>query len=441
MKKRKFNLLLNIATICLCVSAIAFGVYSAKTASLNITGTVGFQAHNCDVYVYGTVAGGTQTGGNAKFGAENSYINVHDTTKNSWTLGTLMFDDLGDVPEGKNAKDIVITLKMFNESKFDVRAKFNTNFLTANYSGKVKATASPEAMVLPANKTLIDAQTMTITLSLESTSDFTGTTFSGETLVSFEKYESIDSTYFIGTGALEGKLCKNLGFYNNSNERPSGKGSTDYIVWYAYAYSSDGTNFTSLASKKYTDVSQVESGHYKFVCQYVFGGYYNEAGTYVAGHNYDNDNWANSASCTYLKNTFPTETSLYSNSDYTKDLVEKTISYSYNSGTPVNYTGKFWLLSTDEVALLCGASVHAVRNNGLNTTHKNALKAYGLSAPNGGKHPMYGTQASDYAIVEINTNPNKFYYIKEDGDIATPTRGMSADQQDGVRPACEIIIK
>lgn len=438
MKKRKFNLLLNIATICLCVSAIAFGVYSAKNASLNVTGTVGFQAHNCDVYVYGTVAGGTQTGGSANFGTESSYVNVHDTTKNSWSLGTLMFDDLGDVPEGKNANDIVITLKMYNQSKFDVKATFNTNFLTANYSGKVKATASPATMVLSANKTLADAKTMTITLSLETTTDFTGTTFSGETLVSFEKYESIDSTYFIGTGALEGKLCKNLGFYN-SNEKPSGKGSTDYIVWYAYAYSSDGTNFTSLASKKYTDVSQVEAGHYKFVCQYVFGGYYNESGNYVAGHNYDTDNWANSSSCTYLKNTFATETLLSSDSSYTKDLVEKTISYTYNAGTAVTYTGKFWLLSTDDVALLCGELVSNIKNGMVSEAGRTALKAYGLSAPNGG-NVMSTNVASDYAIVETNTS-STFYYVDEQGAVQKGTRGMLSPQLDGVRPACEIIIQ
>ena len=67
MKKKKFNLLLNIATLCLCVAAIAFGVYSAKNASLNVTGTIGFTAHNCDVdisgYIYGhsTTLDGTPT--------------------------------------------------------------------------------------------------------------------------------------------------------------------------------------------------------------------------------------------------------------------------------------------------------------------------------------------------------------------------------------------
>ena len=53
--KRKFSLLINIATLILCVCAIAFGVYSAKTASLNVGGSVGFTAHNCKASVSAVV--------------------------------------------------------------------------------------------------------------------------------------------------------------------------------------------------------------------------------------------------------------------------------------------------------------------------------------------------------------------------------------------------
>ena len=53
--KRKFSLFLNIAMLCLSVCAIAFGVYSAKTASLNVGGSVGFVAHNCEIELNGTI--------------------------------------------------------------------------------------------------------------------------------------------------------------------------------------------------------------------------------------------------------------------------------------------------------------------------------------------------------------------------------------------------
>ena len=60
MKKKKLTLFANIAVLILCLCAIVVGVYSAKNANLNVSGTVGFNAHNCDVdvtvYIYGDSA-------------------------------------------------------------------------------------------------------------------------------------------------------------------------------------------------------------------------------------------------------------------------------------------------------------------------------------------------------------------------------------------------
>ena len=53
--KRKFSMFLNIAMLCLSVCAIAFGVYSAQQARLNISGNLGFTAHNAFVSVTGAV--------------------------------------------------------------------------------------------------------------------------------------------------------------------------------------------------------------------------------------------------------------------------------------------------------------------------------------------------------------------------------------------------
>ncbi len=60
MKKRKFNFIIDIAVLCLCVAAIAIGVYSAKQATLNVSGTIGFNAHDCEVAVSGVMNAYTQ---------------------------------------------------------------------------------------------------------------------------------------------------------------------------------------------------------------------------------------------------------------------------------------------------------------------------------------------------------------------------------------------
>ena len=131
MKKRKFNLLLEIATLCLCVAAIAFGVYSAKTASLNITGTIGFEAHNCEVGVVAQLSGdGVVTNtegkivaspdGNVRRTALDVTANFATVDKGTITFGDLYFADM-DTVNGK-AAPIKMTFTITNNSAFSIKA-------------------------------------------------------------------------------------------------------------------------------------------------------------------------------------------------------------------------------------------------------------------------------------------------------------------------------
>ena len=134
MKKRKFSMLLNVAVLCLCVAAIAIGVYSAKNVSLNVTGTIGFTAHNCNVdisgYIYGhsTTLDGTPiakpTQDSEKVYLKNGEAKVTETsplkiTGNSGALNfnTVYFSDMGDTGE---VEPIVIMLTITNKSDFTV---------------------------------------------------------------------------------------------------------------------------------------------------------------------------------------------------------------------------------------------------------------------------------------------------------------------------------
>lgn len=136
MKKRKFNLLINIVTLCLCISAIAFGVYSAKQASLNVSGTIGFTAHNCDVKYTASVANASDADGNV-ISETATPPNVTTQTAiadgTTWTLGSLYFDDLtNDTP-----LQIILTINLFNYSSFPIKATaIATDTMTsnANYS-------------------------------------------------------------------------------------------------------------------------------------------------------------------------------------------------------------------------------------------------------------------------------------------------------------------
>ena len=134
MKKRKFSMLLNIAVLCLCVCAIAIGVYSAKNASLNVTGTIGFTAHNCNVdisgYIYGhsTTLDGTPiakpTNNSEKVYLKNGTTDVTETSplKITGNSGALNFGDVffSDMGETGDLEQVRIVLTITNQSSYEV---------------------------------------------------------------------------------------------------------------------------------------------------------------------------------------------------------------------------------------------------------------------------------------------------------------------------------
>ena len=130
MKKRKFALFLNIASICLAICAIAIGVYSIKTASLKVGGSLGFVAHNAKVnikaYMYGfsTAESGenpvTETNkvqltadGGLNIDGNNGEVNIQ-STKGTGTTKRYFSDASGDL------EPITIVLTITNNSNFEV---------------------------------------------------------------------------------------------------------------------------------------------------------------------------------------------------------------------------------------------------------------------------------------------------------------------------------
>lgn len=127
-------MLLNIAVLCLCVAAIAIGVYSAKNASLNVTGTIGFTAHNCNVDISGYIYGHSKTkdgtpiakptNNSEKVYLKNGTTDVTETSplkitgsSGALNFNTVYFSDMGDTGE---VEPIVIMLTITNKSDFTV---------------------------------------------------------------------------------------------------------------------------------------------------------------------------------------------------------------------------------------------------------------------------------------------------------------------------------
>ena len=141
MKKRKLTLWLNVATLCLCLATLAFGVYSAKQAKLTTNGTVSFKAHDCQVKVVGTISNAMRSeslnyaqvsdktytddgSGNTvdwadSFTTGDNYLTSSDT----WTFGDIYFDDM-NIGNNEGIKSIIITLQVTNFSEFPVKASY-----------------------------------------------------------------------------------------------------------------------------------------------------------------------------------------------------------------------------------------------------------------------------------------------------------------------------
>ena len=140
MKKRKFNILLNIAILCMCVCAIAIGVYSAKTASLNVSGTIGFTAHNCEIAIkgemnaYEKLADGTNQAVTKYFNSTNAEGGEAKTitgSSNPWNIGNVCFDDL-NTDKYHQINDISFTFEVTNMSAYYVDVTVDQNCIESD---------------------------------------------------------------------------------------------------------------------------------------------------------------------------------------------------------------------------------------------------------------------------------------------------------------------
>ena len=181
--KKKFNLWLNLITICFCVAALAVGVYSATTASITASGKIGFTAHGCDVnvsgYIYGHATGDVADGAPVDAPTSDSnkvklpagtagdsdtstpYVAEIRGTAGTLKIGNRYFSD-AESTDGK-PEDIVIVITATNVSNFAIKASVGT---ITTPSSAVTATVN----VSTSNAVQKNGEvTFTITLSMQKT--------------------------------------------------------------------------------------------------------------------------------------------------------------------------------------------------------------------------------------------------------------------------------
>lgn len=174
--KKKNRFLINIALLALSLCIMVYGVYSAKQASLTVSGTIGFNAHDISLEITSASVSGALTSAGAAYSAAP---NISGTTV---TFGDyLYYDDLtNSTATADKIPAITITIAMTNNSKFAATvtpvspAKSAGTGTNTNYTIAVSYASSGSNMAA-------NGGTCTVTVTLTyttNTSNAHGTTFS-----------------------------------------------------------------------------------------------------------------------------------------------------------------------------------------------------------------------------------------------------------------------
>lgn len=228
MKKKKFSLLLEIATLCLCIAAIAFGVYSAKNASLNVSGSVGFIAHNVKFSVESQVKCAETTESGAKIiEFDKKVSDVFESTSEDKKLFT---HDIGainfnDIIVGGNVAVLTLTVNNLSNYALAITMKSLPSFVDNN--GAIVTPSDMDVSVMCSNNK-VEVNT-TLEIQIENSITYVMTfTIPNETLDNLED--------------MSGKLMLDFTLSKSTIEKDS-EGLT-------YSVSSDGTGamVTSLGT-------------------------------------------------------------------------------------------------------------------------------------------------------------------------------------------------
>ncbi|MCI7002722.1 MAG: hypothetical protein MR904_00020 [Clostridia bacterium] len=177
--KKKSRFLINIALLALSLCIMVYGVYSAKQATLNVTGSIGFQAHNADIALTSVKVTGSADTATIKDGP-TSVTSLTNISGRTLTFGGLRFKDDGtSATSWKPATKIVLTFNFKNNSAFSVTCSAPA---PTNQSGKVTFESN-----ITTTTTIAAGGTkeVTITLTCDAIETYDATSFSST--ISFTK--------------------------------------------------------------------------------------------------------------------------------------------------------------------------------------------------------------------------------------------------------------
>ncbi len=431
MKIRKFNILLNIATLCLCVAAIAFGVYSAKQASLNVSGTIGFNAHNCLVNITGNYKAYTSSNLATRTKTTLTETNVGGSASTDYNktlniTNTLYFSDLATDNFGH---EIEFELTIKNNSPFKITVKAPAPTLTTA-SGtaitSVTGSTSNASFTLEQKDATNSSATIILKFTLadiESAIEIANTSKFNINL-SFEMWQqftidTVNEELYINNAWVKTTTPKLVTTMGHSIKGAASDAGTDGLTtetplrWYAFAVKGESLgndNYIYNNEWNKADAPQADRWYslygvdmtnkdYKgktfwFIQEYVVAGGYKINDTdnaYQKGILFNNasgnntyaqvNNSKKSNIYTFLEENYTTKTGI--TTDELNKIDSRNVDESYDvtftdgdakdGKLACQFSSKFWLINHAELGLLCNQS----------NVRSQCVKTYGINNQDG----------------------------------------------------------
>ncbi|MBE7075029.1 MAG: hypothetical protein E7376_03530 [Clostridiales bacterium] len=242
--KNKFKWLINIFTLVLCVCALAIGVYAAKTAMLNLGGTLGFTMHSCLVEVSGTISPVAVKDSNGSYKKETITLDRAIMGSESSDSVTTTNMDLGSL-EFYKGYDMVFDFEFKNMSGCATLAEFSIEF----QNDAVTIVNDGVYDILPTTKVISPNGIVNLCFALhleDETQILNGFNFT--ITADFEEFvvqEDVNGYNYVTMGTEDGSKTGTA------------------IKWYPFAKQQDGSLVAFDATQDLT------AGEYCFISEYV----------------------------------------------------------------------------------------------------------------------------------------------------------------------------
>lgn len=227
--KKKSRFLVHIALIALSLCIMVYGVYAAKSASLTVSGTIGFTAHNGSVEVQ-------LTGISGAYDIYHNEVVMKDATTGQVVLDTT---STTAVTAGSSATNLAIKTATIKQT--DDNNTYSNGELNALYFDDVESSTATQDVITDIVFTFTATNKALFAMKLDETK-FNGNAVTGNTRVTY--------TIALGQGVTNNSMNEGT---KGSNDTVTGGGTLTFTITLKLANATTGaTTMENLSASAFS---------------------------------------------------------------------------------------------------------------------------------------------------------------------------------------------